>query len=78
MVQGVIAGGIRALKEAVEGAEDSEEMALQDFEDCDICDTDTIVGISASGNPRYVINFCRWQSLENAKPLLSHQIRRQE
>ncbi|MEI3256030.1 MAG: N-acetylmuramic acid 6-phosphate etherase [Candidatus Gastranaerophilaceae bacterium] len=70
MVQGVIAGGIRALKEAVEGAEDSEEMALQDFEDCDICDTDTIVGISASGNPRYVIKFLQVAKLRKCKTIV--------
>lgn len=70
MVQGVIAGGIRALKEAVEGAEDSEEMALEDFEDCDICDTDTIVGISASGNPKYVIKFLQVAKLRKCKTIV--------
>ncbi len=57
MVKGIIAGGDRALKEAIEGAEDSEELAIVDFKINDICSNDTIVGISASGNPKYVIKF---------------------
>ena len=43
MVKGIIAGGNRALREAVEGAEDSEELAASDFKNNDICINDTIV-----------------------------------
>ena len=69
MVQGIIAGGDRALREAVEGAEDSEEMALNDFDKYDICNTDTIVGISASGNPKYVMTFLKIAKLKKCKTI---------
>ncbi len=67
MVKGIIAGGDRALKEAIEGAEDSEELAAADFKDNDICSTDTIVGISASGNPKYVIKFLEIAKIKKCK-----------
>lgn len=55
MVQGIIAGGEGALRLAVEGAEDSEELALKDFNELKITPDDTVVSISASGNAKYVI-----------------------
>lgn len=70
MVQGIIAGGNRALKEAIEGAEDSEEMAMKDFNELDICSHDTIVGISASGNPKYVIKFLEIAKLKKCKTIV--------
>ena len=59
MVHGIIAGGDKALREAIEGAEDSEELALKDYEKHDICNNDTIVAISASGNAKYVTTFLK-------------------
>lgn len=67
MVQGVIAGGDRALKEAIEGAEDSEELAAIDFKNKDICSNDTIVGISASGNAKYVVKFMEIAKIKKCK-----------
>lgn len=55
MVQGIIAGGERAIRFAIEGAEDSEELAKEDFERLKITKNDTIVSISASGNAKYVV-----------------------
>ena len=55
MVQGIIAGGDRALRFAIEGAEDSFVLAQEDFERLDINKNDTVVSISASGNANYVI-----------------------
>ena len=55
MVQGIIAGGDKALRYAIEGAEDSEDFALNDFTSCDISVKDTIVVISASGNAKYIL-----------------------
>ena len=57
LIKGIIAGGDRALKETVEGAEDSETFAKRDFDDLNICEHDTIVGISACGNAKYVVRF---------------------
>ncbi len=55
MVQGIIAGGDKALRFAIEGAEDSIELAQEDFAKIQANENDTIVSISASGNANYVI-----------------------
>lgn len=55
MVQGIIAGGDKAIKSAVEGAEDSIELAQKDFSALNTDKNDTITAISASGNAKYVI-----------------------
>lgn len=53
MVQGFIAGGERAIKTAVEGAEDNFELGKKDAEV--LTDNDVCVAISASGNPKYLL-----------------------
>lgn len=55
LVVGVIAGGDKAIITAVEGAEDSIELAQKDFERLNINSNDTVVCISASGNANYVV-----------------------
>ncbi len=55
MVNGIIAGGDRALRFAIEGAEDSEELACKDLAECSLCVNDTVVAVSASGNAKYVV-----------------------
>lgn len=55
MVQGLIAGGEKALLKAVEGAEDSEELGEKDLEDRDLSEKDIVIGIAASGGTPYVI-----------------------
>ena len=55
LVQGFIAGGDHALRYAVENSEDSEALALKDLQKFFPQKTDIIVGISASGNPAYVL-----------------------
>lgn len=53
MVQGVIAGGDKAIRSSVEGAEDNFE---QGFEDASMLNHDDVaVVISASGNPKYLL-----------------------
>lgn len=59
MVQGIIAGGDYAIKNAVEGAEDSVEFAREDFERLNIISNDSIVVISASGNANYVVEILK-------------------
>lgn len=59
MVQGIIAGGDKALRFAIEGAEDSIELAIQDFKRLNITADDTVVSISASGNANYVIEILK-------------------
>ncbi|CAJ1003694.1 MULTISPECIES: N-acetylmuramic acid 6-phosphate etherase [Brevibacillus] len=62
MVQGIIAGGEAALKEAIEGAEDSPELGKEDVRRCGVRAGDVVVGIAASGRTPYVIG-----ALEEAK-----------
>lgn len=52
MVQGLIAGGDNALRNAGEGAEDSAENGIHDT--AMLTDKDILVGISASGGAAYV------------------------
>lgn len=54
-VVGLIAGGEKAIKDAVEGAEDSEELAIEDLKSLHLTKDDLVVGIAASGRTPYVI-----------------------
>ena len=53
---GVIAGGEKALRNSVEGAEDRPEEAIQDLEKYKINENDTLIGISCSGAAVYVVS----------------------
>ena len=53
MVQGIMAGGDKAFKLAVEGAEDNFELGRKDAEM--LTNNDVCVAISASGNPKYLL-----------------------
>ncbi len=55
LVQAFIAGGDIALRNAVEGAEDSAEMGRADVEKAGVQAGDVVVGISASGQAPYVV-----------------------
>lgn len=55
MIQGFIAGGERALRHAVENAEDSFVFAKEDLARFNAGKNDVIVAISASGNPKYTL-----------------------
>ena len=46
MVQGFIAGGLKAFTKAVEGAEDREELAEEDFKSIGLNEKDTVIGIA--------------------------------
>lgn len=54
-VVGLIAGGEKAFIKAVEGAEDSEELATHDLKEINLSKKDIVVGIAASGRTPYVI-----------------------
>ncbi|WP_405116976.1 N-acetylmuramic acid 6-phosphate etherase [Paenibacillus sp. FSL K6-1217] len=54
-VVGLIAGGERAFIKAVEGAEDNEQLGMQDLQDIKLTASDVVVGIAASGRTPYVI-----------------------
>ncbi|MED4602539.1 N-acetylmuramic acid 6-phosphate etherase [Paenibacillus validus] len=55
MVLGLIAGGFQAVKDPVEGAEDSEELGMSDVDAHGIGPNDVAVGIAASGRTPYVL-----------------------
>ncbi|MER7758780.1 N-acetylmuramic acid 6-phosphate etherase [Streptomyces sp. NPDC097619] len=54
-VIGLIAGGPSAMVKAVEGAEDSPELAAADLTALGLTEADTVIGISASGRTPYAI-----------------------
>ena len=55
MVVGLIAGGDGAIRKAVENAEDDIEQAWQDLLVYEVNESDTVIGIAASGRTPYVI-----------------------
>ena len=54
-VVGIIAGGHKAILQAVENAEDNAEMGAQDLKEIDFNEKDVLVGIAASGRTPYVL-----------------------
>lgn len=64
IVKGIIAGGERALRHPIEGAEDSKAQAVVDLQTIQFSSKDVLVGIAASGRTPYVIG-----ALEYAKSL---------
>ena len=67
MVQGIIAGGLKAFTEAVEGAEDSFKAGQMDLEDIKITEKDTVIGIAASGRTPYVIGALKYANTKKSK-----------
>ena len=59
---GIIAGGDKALRNSIEGAEDKPEMAIKDLKGNFLQSGDVLIGISTSGAARYVqsaINYAK-------------------
>ena len=52
---GLIAGGEHAFVKAVEGAEDSKELCVNDLKSLEFSNKDVLIGIAASGRTPYVI-----------------------
>jgi len=69
LVQGLIAGGEKAVFRAVEGAEDSLTLAAEDLAARGFTPKDIVVGIAASGRTPYVIG-----ALEYARQVGCHSI----
>ena len=55
MVQCLMAGGMKAMVKAVEGAEDSKEMAVEQLKEINLNKNDVVIGITASGRTPYAI-----------------------
>lgn len=67
MVQGIMAGGDKAFKTPLEGAEDNFEAGKQDASL--LTDKDVAVVISASGNPKYLLGVLEKANEVNAKTI---------
>jgi len=59
MVQAIVAGGARALRQAVEGAEDSATGGARDLARAHVKRLDVVVGLAASGSTPYVLGALR-------------------
>lgn len=68
-VIGLIAGGNEAIFRAKEGAEDSEELGVEDLKGINFCEKDVLVGIAASGRTPYVLG-----AMKYAKSLGAHVV----
>lgn len=55
LIQGIIAGGEKAIHLAVEGAEDRRELAEEDLKKISLNNKDVVCGLAASGRTPYVI-----------------------
>jgi N-acetylmuramic acid 6-phosphate etherase len=55
LVNGIIAGGDKAIRKAVENAEDNTTQAWIDLQEQNISENDVVIGIAASGTTPYVI-----------------------
>lgn len=66
LVQGIIAGGERAIMRAVEGAEDDPDGGRSDLMQRQLTADDAVVGIAASGRTPYVIGALDYANEINA------------
>ena len=55
LVNGIIAGGDKAIRKAVENAEDDANQAWIDLQEHKITENDVVIGIAASGTTPYVV-----------------------
>lgn len=53
---GIIAGGKKAMYVAVEGAEDSKELAINDLQDVSLSEKDVVIALAASGRTPYALS----------------------
>ncbi len=67
MIIGIIAGGELALRNPIEGAEDSETEAENDLKKYNFNENDMLIGIAASGRTPYVIGGLEYANDINAK-----------
>lgn len=67
MVQCLMAGGTKAMIRAVEGAEDSKELAVKDLKGINLTAKDIVIGIAASGRTPYVIGGIEYAKEVGAK-----------
>ena len=64
---GIIAGGDKALRNSVEGAEDKPDSAIEDLRKFNITVNELVIGISCSGAAKYVISALDYAKGEGSK-----------
>ena len=70
MVQALMAGGYEAIFKAVEGAEDSKPLGVEDMKKISFTSKDVLVGIAASGRTPYVLG-CMEYAKELGAPTIA-------
>ena len=53
---GILAGGEKAMYQAIEGAEDSKELAIEDLTQHQLTARDVVIAIAASGRTPYAVS----------------------
>ena len=69
LVQGLIAGGEKAMFQSIEGAEDSAEHGARDLAGRKLVANDVVCGIAASGRTPYVLGAIRYAKSIGAKTI---------
>lgn len=67
LVQGIIAGGEKAIFSAQEGVEDSAVQSVEDLKERNLCSNDIVIGLAASGRTPYVIGALKYANSIGAK-----------
>lgn len=70
LVQGIIAGGVRALRRSIEGAEDEESAGAFALDDRFVKTGDVVIGITASGRTPFALGALRRAKSLGAKTIL--------
>jgi N-acetylmuramic acid 6-phosphate etherase len=70
LVQGIIAGGTAALYRSVEGAEDEETAGALALRERGIRDSDTVIGLTASGRTPFVLGALAYAKSLGSKTIL--------
>jgi len=60
MIQCLMAGGSGAMIKAVEGAEDNEQMAIDQLKEISLNENDIVIGIAASGRTPYTVSAVKY------------------
>jgi N-acetylmuramic acid 6-phosphate etherase len=69
LVIGLIAGGDIAIRKPIEGAEDDEQMVVNDLKYIKLNKNDVLVGISASGRTPYVVSGLKYANKLGCKTI---------
>lgn len=67
VVEGIMAGGLPAMRRAKEFAEDNAEEGIKDLKDKNFTSDDLLIGVAASGRTPYVVKAMEYAKSLNAK-----------